>query len=118
MDINFDELDTVSVSSTTSPIVYERKALSLKKSVNRNLRIGTKRTTKPSRVFKVEEGIVHNLLELPNGTLAMAGIKHCRICIFDFISGTLLKELVGHNDSITEMKSKFNLNQVTFTGQK
>lgn len=56
-------------------------------------------------MFKVEDGIVHDLLELENGNLAMTGIKDSKIRIFDFISGRLKKELEGHNDYVMEMKS-------------
>lgn len=70
-----------------------------------SIEITLNKVTKPSRVFKVEDGIVHELLELENGNLAMTGIKDSKIRIFDFISGRLKKELEGHNDYVMEMRS-------------
>jgi hypothetical protein len=76
--------------------------------------------------FKVEDGLVHELLELENGiigklsltpcvynfedinnltNIAMTGIKDSYIRIFDFISGKLKKELKGHKDYVMEMRS-------------
>lgn len=83
----------------------DKKSLSLKKSITRELKGSHKKTTKPTRMFKVEDGIVHELLELENGNLAMTGIKDSKIRIFDFISATLKKELEGHNDYVMEMRS-------------
>lgn len=61
------------------------------------------KSTKPTRVFKVGDGVVHELVEVNNGNLAMSGIKDNKIRIFDFISGKLKQELCGHSDYIMEM---------------
>lgn len=98
---NLSVIDDESVSCNSDS---RRKALSLKKTVSRKLYSNTKKVTRPSRVFKVEDGLVHEILELENSQLAMTGIKDGVIRIFDYLSGKLKKELYGHSDYVMEMR--------------
>lgn len=81
----------------------KRLALTLKGEVDRTAKLKAYVATTPSRVFKVGDGVVHEILELENGYLAISGIKDNLIRIFDSKTGRLVKLLKGHQDYIMGM---------------
>ena len=96
-----------------------KKSLSLKKCVEKKVKAGQKRATKPTKMFKIGEEMVDELLELQDGLLAMTCVKEHVIRIFDYIGGRLKKELFGHNDFIIGMMANPAINQlVTYSCDK
>ena len=90
----------------------KKQSLSLKKCIEKKIKGGKKRATKPTKVFKISEEMVDQILELENGLLAMTCVMEWQIRIFYYISGKLKMELPGHNDYIMGMISIPKSNQL------
>ena len=91
--------ENISEKAELTPI-NRKQSLTMKKDISRKVGPKSRKTTTPSRVFEVGDGVVHEILELNNGNIAITGIKDNNIRIFDFITGRLKKMLVGHQDYI------------------
>ena len=90
--------------------INKTQALTLKKEVDRSFGWKSRKATKPTRIFQLGDGVVHELIEVENGDLAITGIKDNNIRIFDSITGRLKKVLYGHEDYVMGMVNISNKN--------
>lgn len=93
-----------------------KQSLSLKKDVEKHSKFDKRKPSKPTKMFKVAEEMVDEIIELENGMLAMTCVKEHKIRIFDYLSGKLKKELYAHNDFIMGMISVPQRNQLISYG--